>query len=325
MGFFFFTKASCWDSSRSVPYIAQKTIWSTLLTAWNNNHATEDTNDALFPQQKELQFISAVRKQADQLQYSEFCLWCTRPPLWPAPLPPLCFLEYLEWVLYEKAYLKKDLRDHWLSLTAVQLCPLSTALNPPTPRSSNLPATHDHHSPKPWHHSRNVYNSASSYCTAVKEPFSGFSGWCEGQFSVCEVIIKIYFDTFRLLIILKFLWMWCNVYWMLIRRWKTTSLIRKIKIDLIPFCLSLRASIVSLLLPHPWDPALHLPPFFFRQELQMKGRPSERQCLGSEVDLQAFLHSCVFFFISVSSQLFTCESPPPLALSAWVLLVQLNC
>lgn len=44
--------------------------------------------------------------------------------------PSSLFLEYLEWVLYEKAYLKKDLRDSWFSPTAAQLCPLSTAPNP---------------------------------------------------------------------------------------------------------------------------------------------------------------------------------------------------
>ncbi|KAI4804816.1 hypothetical protein KUCAC02_026429, partial [Chaenocephalus aceratus] len=42
----------------------------------------------------------------------------------------LCFFEYLEWVLYEKAYLKKDLRDPRLSPTAAQLWPLS--FDPPT-------------------------------------------------------------------------------------------------------------------------------------------------------------------------------------------------
>lgn len=50
-------------------------------------------------------------KQADRPQYATFCLWYTRPSLWLPPLPPPLFLEYLEWVLYEKAYLKKDLRD----------------------------------------------------------------------------------------------------------------------------------------------------------------------------------------------------------------------
>lgn len=46
----------------------------------------------------------------------------------------LVSLEYLEWVLYEKAYLKKDLRDPRLAPTAVQLCPLlpTQPLQPPT-------------------------------------------------------------------------------------------------------------------------------------------------------------------------------------------------
>lgn len=122
--------------------------------------------------------LCAVNKQ-DRLRYAEFCLRCTRPPLWPAPLPPLCFLEYLEWVLYEKAYLKKDLRDPWLSPTAAQLCPLS-----PTPNPLNC-----NHSPKPWHHSRNAYNSASSYCTAVMK---GAFFWVlrvmwGSVFNLCEV------------------------------------------------------------------------------------------------------------------------------------------
>lgn len=139
-----------WHSSHSVQHIVLKTTWSTVVTAWNKNPATGDSSNAVFPQQRELRFMSTVCKQADQLQYREFCLWCTRPPPWPAPLPPLCFFKYLEWVLYEKAYLKKDLRDHWLSPTAVQLCPLSTALTPSTtttiPPSSQPPLTTTHQS-----------------------------------------------------------------------------------------------------------------------------------------------------------------------------------
>lgn len=57
----------------------------------------------------------------------------------------------------------------------------------------------------------------------------------------------------------------------------TASLFRKIKIDLIPFLL--------------FSPCIHCVTW-----QQMKARPSEheRQRLGSEVDLQAVLHSCVF-------------------------------
>lgn len=131
----------------------------------------------------------------DRPGYAELCLRCTRPPLWPAPLPPLCFLEYLEWVLYEKAYLKKDLRDPWLSPTAAQLCPLS---RPPNPNHS-----------KPWHHSRNADNSASSYCTAVMK---GAFFWVlrmmwgvsfQSVWGYRPRLIKklnIYFDTFCLLL-----------------------------------------------------------------------------------------------------------------------------
>lgn len=41
-----------------------------------------------------------------------------RSPRWLAPLPPPCPLECLERVLHEKAHLKKDLRDPWLTPTA---------------------------------------------------------------------------------------------------------------------------------------------------------------------------------------------------------------
>lgn len=41
------------------------------------------------------------------------------PSRWLAPLPPPCPLEWcLERVLHEKAHLKKDLRDPWLTPTA---------------------------------------------------------------------------------------------------------------------------------------------------------------------------------------------------------------
>lgn len=134
--------------------IAQKATWPTVLTAWNNKHVTEETDGALFPQQRELGFTSAVRKQEAKISFDTSSFVYGALVLLSGRLLSLllCFLEYLEWVLHEKAYLKRT----WGTLGSPQQLP-----------SCAPPSQPLNHSPKPRHHSRNAYNSASSYCTAV--------------------------------------------------------------------------------------------------------------------------------------------------------------
>lgn len=115
-------------------YRAWKLFWVAYCT-WSHLNSSrwqheiiviwQETNCPLFRQQRERQFTSVTHKQArststGRFVYGALCVLSLRP----TPLPPLCFLEGLEWVLCEKAHLKKDLRDPWLAPTAAQLCSL---------------------------------------------------------------------------------------------------------------------------------------------------------------------------------------------------------
>lgn len=166
-------------------------------------------------------------------------------------------------------------------------CPQSPA-SPPT--TSDQPS----HSPKPWHHS----NSASSYCTAVMKRALFFSGWCKGQFWIWARVPT---------------WSCKNTLWACFKKnaqillnmmqsvMKVNPQIKKLHLA------SQRLTVISC---HPlFSPCVHrvvpraspsrsiLPILsLLRQQRQMKASPNkhERQCLGSQVDLQAFLLSCVF-------------------------------
>lgn len=132
----------------------------------------------------------------------------------------------LEWVLYEKAYLKRDLRDPLPTPAAAQLCPLLTALDPKHPKYPPLsptPSDCPGHPPRLWHRSRNTQKSAKSYWTAVmKGTFSdGLPGW-RGGLSICVWGFCLSFQNIlNAMLLIKLLGSrWCSVEGM---EWKESS------------------------------------------------------------------------------------------------------
>lgn len=95
----------------------------------------------------------------------------------------------------------------------------------------------------------------------------------------------------------KFLWMWCNVKWMLISRSKNCISKQKDErwfnstFSHLMHCVTLSASPSRSSSPSPSS-------ISSGRSGRWKGGPSEheRQCVGSQVDLQAFLLSCIFIF-----------------------------
>lgn len=105
----------------------------------------------LFPQQRGGRFTSArLINKRDRPSIARFVYGALVLLLAGSPLPPpLCFLECLEWVLYEKAYLKRT----WGTLGSPQQLPSCAPC-----RSTTTTPLNPGHS-KPWHHSWNVHTT----------------------------------------------------------------------------------------------------------------------------------------------------------------------